>query len=178
MMTRKLVVILKRMLCHKMKKSDILDLARQEQDRWREQYPSFHLYTKLERGFAKCLASLESEVFSGADYQVMNQLRETFQSMKSLSSCWAQLFIELWFCSNFSASSWSKLVNHDRTNICCVIEHFYHVITTSGANGHLELAKLLNQTNSWSEAESKFEELAPLDEHSADWITRLCKEKV
>jgi hypothetical protein len=156
-----------------MTKDEILVLARQAAEADCRSHPSFELFKRAYQGFDKSLRAIPQDAFPGPPYLVMSELGKLFTPIPGENSRWGRIFIEIWFCSNFSRALWDELVGTARANAVCAVEHCFDVLARSGADGSAQLAELLDRTKAWAAVEPKLEEIAQLNDWSREWTARL-----
>lgn len=105
----------------------------------------------------RCLLDAVAEVgfddFCGHDYEVIGLLSEALHGCGTEAALWGQVFIDLWYCSNFGGPHWAELVARDPANARYAVQAAYWVFAVSGADGGRALAALLNRYKGWAAAE-------------------------
>jgi hypothetical protein len=155
-----------------MTKDEIKEPARRRALEIETRFPAFTFCRRAYLGFLESLNVVSCREFGEPDYIAMRQLDRLFASLQGKSARWGQLFIDIWYCTNWS-EQWEGIVREDRQSAVNAVEHCYWVLAVSGADSSMALAILLNQTDTWQVVEPKLREIAAGNDWSGRWIESL-----
>jgi hypothetical protein len=111
------------------------------------------VFAHAKRHLLDAVAEVSFDDFRGHDYEVIGRLSEALYGRGTEAALWGQVFIDLWYCSNFGGSHWVELVARDPANARYAVQAAYWVFAVSGADGGPALAAILNHSRCWAVAE-------------------------
>jgi len=156
----------------RMTREAISDFAAGFAQKQAARHPTFSLFRRACDAFVQSVQTAPSS-YGDPSYVMMSELDVFFRGLSGDSARWGRIFISLWFCNNFAAALWRDLLRSDSTAAPCAVEHCFHVLCMSGADGSPQLAELLNEAGAWGGVEPKLAEVAGLRPWSEDWVQRL-----
>jgi hypothetical protein len=121
-----------------------------------DRYPErngLEVFAHAKRHLLDALAEVGFDDFRGHDYEVIGRLSEALYGRGTEASLWGQVFIDLWYCSNFGGPHWAELVARDAANARYAVQAAYWVFAVSGADGGRALAALLDRCKCWDAVE-------------------------
>jgi hypothetical protein len=121
-----------------------------------DRYPEpnkLEVFTHAKRHLLSAVAEVGFDDFRGRDYEILGRLSQALRSRGTGAALWGQVFIDLWYCSNFGGPHWTELVARDPANARYATQAAFWVFEVSGADGGPALASILNQCRCWEVAE-------------------------
>ncbi len=85
--------------------------------------------------------------FKGWDHEIVARLRDFLLQHDCEDSWWGQIYIDLWYGSNFGNPVWEKLISSNPDNVRWAIEHALIVQMGSGAIAFGNLARMIRNCN-------------------------------
>ena len=111
------------------------------------------VFAHAKRHLLDAVVEVGFDDFRGHDYEVIGRLSDAIHGRGTEAALWGQVFIDLWYCSNFGARHWAELVARDAENVRYAIQAAHWVFAASGADGGPALAAILNRRRCWGVAQ-------------------------
>jgi len=106
------------------------------------------------------------------EHILMNRIRAQLERAETEDEQWALAFVDIWYCSNFSADVWRQIVRRDHRDVRYAIQAALFVMRVSGSAGFEELAALIAETDSTEEARSYLQTLTDSPEREL-WMAKV-----
>jgi hypothetical protein len=135
--------------------------------------PGFTVVDRTFAEFEKNIRDMPEAEFVGEAHEALYRVRQLLSRRQADDARLAEAYIDIWHCTNFASATWRGLVLANADRIGLAIEHACLVISLSGADGAVELAKLISETDCIAVARPHLERVARKDDWWARWVTHV-----